>query len=680
MHFMLIVLALIVLVASGRGQELNGFGVLRSLTPTQVTYVDQSSSGDPGRIVTAFRTPQTTIENCDLDNIRQGASIALTYTADSAGVRTAQRIYFYSCREQAMVVGPVVGRTADGIVVRSTVFDAPFPVGTEVTLTATEQASITTCERQPIALSDLENGRMISSYGEVGEDGVSVIISYLETTDNCPQNNYFSGIIEGVTDSSLVVSTVAFGVIEPLAPYAADGSGRRDPELIGAVDCLGAFVKWSDLKQGDSVLVLMTVYADGRADLGGVQLTEGCPTDPILGKLETVQGTVVAISEDSVVLRSIVGRDVVGSMTEETIIGNCTGRPLDVTEVTLGREAYVSGHRNNGVFEVKYVYEIGECASQTLLAVVERCEGDQATIRTESGRSIRMTVAEDVSVTDCSGRERPLTDSRLWERLARITINTASDPAVIEAASIDVDCPGIVNASGVVAEINDERMVIDTGGFSVELERPNTFAADINGEIVEWDDIEVGQTVCMQYSYLLGVQLPIYAIVQVDVNCFGEPSAKPIIATGTVTRNENDWITVQTRSTETAFAITDATGYTGAPTILAIEEGTRVRVSSLERLKSLQPVATMIEVQNVTSVDDVEVAKADLLSSPNPATTQIEIRVPFVEASLYTLAGDRMMSTFHSTMAVGMLTSGTYVLRLSTPSGEIRTQLMQIVR
>lgn len=680
MRILLIALALALLVLSSRGQELNGFGILRSLTPTQVTYVDQSSSGDPGRLVTALRTQETTVENCDPDKIRQGASIALTYTEDSAGVRTAQRIYFYTCREQAMVVGPVVGRTADGIIVRSTYFDAPFPIGTEVTLTSAERVSITTCERQPIVLTEIDNGRMVSSYGEVGDDGTSVVISYLETTDDCPQTSYFAGIIETVTDSSLIVSTESFGVIEPVAPYAADGSGRRDPELIGAVDCAGGYVKWSDLASGDSVQVLMTVYADGRADLGGLQLNKNCPPVPDLGFLELAQGVIVSINDDSVVVRSITGRNVAARLTDETFIGDCTGRPMDVSEVTLGNEAYVSGYRNNGVFVAKYVYEIGDCNSQTIAAVIESAQGDQAVIRTESGRSIVMTIADDVFVTDCSGRERVLTDNRLWERIARITINTSSDPAVIEAASIDVDCPGIVVASGIITRIDDERMVVDTGGFEVEIERPNTYATDINGEIVEWTEIEVDQTVCLQYTYLPNLQLPIYAIVYVGVNCFGEPSTKPIIATGTVTKNENDWITVQTKSSEATFAITDATGLTGAPTIPAVEPGTKVRVSSRERLKSLQPVATMIEVQSTTSVEEETEVEAERLASPNPASAQLEIIVPFTEAVLYSLEGNRMASTVVSTLDVGTLTTGTYVLRLTTPSGQIRSQLVQIVR
>lgn len=680
MHFMLIVLALIVLVASGRGQELNGFGVLRSLTPTQVTYVDQSASGDPGRIVTAFRTPQTTIENCALENIRQGASIALTYTADSAGVRTAQRIYFYSCREQAMVVGPVVGRTDDGIVVRSTLFDAPFPIGTEVSLTAAAQASITTCERQVLSLDEIEIGRQVSSYGEVGEDGNSVVIGYLETTDDCPQTNYFLGVIEEVTDSSVVLNTDAFGVIEPLAPYAADGSGRRDPELIGATDCIGGYLKWSELSAGDSVLALMTVYADGRADLGGLQLTEGCPNDPILGSLEIANGTLVSINDDSLVVRSVNGRDVTARITDETFIGDCTGRPLDVSEITIGNIVLVSGSRNNGVFIAKYVYEIGDCNAQTIAAVVEGAQDGTATVRTETGRSIRMSIATDAMITDCSGRERVLTDSRLWERLARITINTASDPAEIVAAYVDVDCPGIVVASGTIERIDDERMVVDTGGFSVELERQYTYATDPGGEILEWGDIEIGQTVCLQYTFLPGVQLPIYAIVQVGVNCFGELSSKPIVATGKVTKNENDWITVQTGSTEATFAITDATGLTGAPTIPSVEPGTTVRISSLERLKSLQPVATMIEVQQVTSVDEDVAVEMDNIASPNPATTMLEINVPFVEAALYTLEGNAIVSTTASTLDLGSCFSGTYVLRLITPSGQSRSQLVQIVR
>lgn len=680
MRILLLALALALLVLSSQGQELNGFGILRSLTPDQITYVDQASSGDPGKLVVALRTPETSVENCDPDKVRQGASIALTYTEDSAGVRTAQRLYFYTCREQAMVVGPVVGRTADGIIVRSTYFDAPFPIGSEVTLTSAERVSITTCERQPIVLTEIENGRMVSSYGEVGDDGTSVVISYLETTDDCPQTGYFAGIIETVTDSSVIVSTESFGVIEPVAPYAADGSGRRDPELIGAVDCTGGYVKWSDLKAGDSVQVLMTVYADGRADLGGLQLNKNCPPVPDLGLLELAQGVIVSINDDSVVVRSVTGRNVAARLTDDTFIGDCAGRPLDASEVTLGKEAYVSGYRNNGVFIATYVYEIGDCNYQTIAAVVESAQGDQAVIRTESGRSVVMTIAEDAMVTDCSGRERVLTDALLWEKLARLTINTASDPAVIEAASIDVACPGIVVASGIIARIDDERMVVDTGGFEVEIERPNTYATDVTGEIVEWSDIEVGQTVCLQYTFLPGLDLPIYAIVYVGVNCFGEPSTKPIIATGTVIKNENDWITVQTKSSEATFAITDATGLIGAPTIPAVDPGTKVRVSSIARLKSLQPIATMIEVQDVTSVEEEEVPVEERLASPNPATTQLEILVPFTEAVVYSLEGNVMLSTTLPVVDLSNQSTGIYVLRLTTPSGQIRSQLVQIVR
>jgi hypothetical protein len=251
---------------------------------------------------------------------------------------------------------------------------------------------------------------------------------------------------------------------------------------------------------------------------------------------------------------------------------------------------------------------------------------------------------------------------------------------VIEAASIDVACPGIVVASGIITQIDDERMVVDTGGFEVEIERPNTYATDLTGEIVEWDDIELGQTVCLQYTYLPGVQLPIYAIVYIGVNCFGEPSTKPIIATGTVTTNENGWLTVQTRTTEATFAITDATGLTGAPTIPAVEPGTKVRVSSRERLKSLQPIASLIEVQNTTSVDEEDVVEAERLASPNPATTQLEISVPFTEAVLYSLEGNKMASTTLPVLDLSNQTTGTYVLRLTTPSGQIRSQLVQIVR
>lgn len=681
---MRIIIAILMLasVLAVRAQEFSTTGLLRSITPTRIEFLEQQASGDPGRVSTAIVTPQTSIENCTLDAVRKGAVVALTLETDSAGTSTATRIYFFTCRESAAFGGTVVGRNGDAVIVRNATWDAPFRRNTDVAVTFMPTAQIVACTNMPLDPATLEVGRTVVVNGEVGEDGASVVAAYLSTTDDCPITTYTNGVVEARTDTSLILDTDLAGRIEALAPLSGDGSGRRDPDILGVTSCTGEPLYWRDIVAGDTVQVLVTLYADGRADLGGVTVLSGCVTDPVLGRLEGVNGTLLVASDDSVVVRTDRGRDVTVFLGDATFVGDCSGRPIVLSDIDLGATVAVSGRRLGGVLTATYVFDLTTCTAVSIYAVIEGADATAMTIRTETGRTTTVVIDENTRIADCSGRDRNPLDERLREKTARIVLDVASDPPLVRTIDVDVDCPAIVYTSGTIAEVNDSIVRIDTMGLEVNLERATTYLTDGEGVNVAWDDLRTGQSVCMQYGYLPTLpNAPIRAVVIVGQDCLGEPGSVPLVAAGVVVSNNGDRMTVRSKGEDLDFALNENSNVTGAPTIAAIAEGASVRITSYERLRSLQPVASMIEVRTTTSVDEDEQRDAASHVHPNPATDIITVLGDnVVETALLDLDGRLLVTGTTGTIDVTRIPTGVYVVRSRTAAGDTRTSMVVVSR
>jgi RNase P/RNase MRP subunit p29 len=678
---MLIVITLLMLAHRAGAQEFSTTGLLRSIDPSRVEFIEQTSAGDPGRVSSAVVTPQTSIEGCTLDAVRKGASVALALTTDSAGTRTATRIVFYTCRENTAFSGTVVGREGTTVTVRNASWDTPFALGGDVAVTFLPTSQVVACSNLPLDVATLSVGRTVSVNGQVGEDGTSVVASYFVTTDDCVVNGYTNGVVQARTDSSLIMDTDLAGVIEALAPLANDGTTRRDPDMLGVTTCVGEPRKWTDIRSGDTVQVLVTLYPDGRADLGGVTILSDCPTDPTFGRLEGIGGLLVAATSDSIVVRTERGRDVTVALRPTTFIGDCSGRPQELSAIAIGSNILVSGRRINGTLTATYIIDLTSCTVITTSAVIEAGEAQSLTIRTESGRSTTVAVNDESRITDCSGRQRSPLDPRLRERLARVVLDVSTTPATVRTIDVEIDCPAIVYASGTIAAITPESVRIDTMGLDVVLERSSVFFTDLDGNVVAWDDLAVGQAVCVQYTFIPGVGSPLRAIVLVGVSCNGEPGAVPLVASGIVIANDGDRMMVRSNGSDLEFALTGSTNVDGAATIGAVIEGSSVRVTSNERLRSLQPVASLIEVRGTTSVVDDVISEGDPHVWPNPASERITIAASdVITTTLLDVNGRALLTSNMSTMDVSTIPAGLYIVRSLRSSGDQITSMVVVTR
>ncbi len=665
-----------------QAQEFNATGMLRSLSANRLVWVEQLSAGDPGNLVSAQITPQTLFEGCTPETVVRGAAVAVAFTSDSAGERTAQRVLFRTCREVVSMSGVVLRVDGETLVARNQTWDAPFQIGSEVRITIDPEGQAVRCSNEPMMLADLIPGAMFVASGEVGADDASVRAVYFATTDDCPLTTYVEGVVDGRSDTSLMVSSAVAGSFEAVVPISDNGTGERNPELLGLTTCIGEPVAWTQIAAGDTVQVLVTLYNDGRADLGGLTLLSRCPIDePPFGRVTGVEGVLEISTPDSLVVRTKRGISVTVLIDATAFFGDCAGRAVERSSIPLGADVRITASRSGGALTLLYGFDVSSCSTTVVYAIVESNTDSQWTIRTESGRSAEILIDGKTKITDCAGRERQAGDTRFPEKRVRVALDVSQQPAVAQVLEVEADCPWLVNSSGVIKSITDTTVEIDTMGFEVILDRASTFFVDADGISVSWDQLQVGQNVCMQYTVLPGLPDPIRAIVLVGTSCTGEVGAVPLIASGIVLENDGTEMVVRTKGEDVAFAVTDNTSVMGAPTTASVAVGSAVKVTSTERLRSLEPVASMIEVLTATSVQENISAEQPVLLWPNPASTYLQVgRDDVAEVALVDVTGRRVLSTTQTTFDVSTVAAGMYLAQCRLLNGSVVMQMVGIAR
>lgn len=665
-----------------KAQEATRNGILRVMTSGEITILERTSSGDPGRIVTFLRTQQTVLENCDTTAVQPGAECAVTYLGSGTGNDVATRVYFYSCRERGYVLGTITSLGAATFTMRTVGLDSPFPSNAEVTVVPFPEFQAATCTNRSLAYKDLEIGRMISVYGDVDRNGRSIDAQVGTYADDCPITTSTVGPVIEKTDTSLLLRTEEYGDLRCLVPFGYDGSGLRRNDVVQVFDCKFQQLAWDDIRIGDTIRATVTVFRNEPGEVGEVVVYGGCEVDSVYipGSLRTVVGTFEEQTDTTVSVSTSSGQFVTFAVNAKSAFVDCVGRPINASEFQKGDIVYAYGPRENGVMVARAVINASNCSSQIVDCIVESADLQTMTLRLGSGRSISVALAADADIVDCSGVSRQATDIALIEQTGRATLDLAFDPPKLRALSVNIDCPAVYYRSGVIARIEGSFLVIQTANDSIFVERARSYFMDEEGALLSWDELVVGEVVCAQVADLGGV--PTYSAVTVGVSCDGE--TRSLVARGTVLESAPDHMSVKTASGEMSFAITNKTAVTGAATLLSIEPGTRVTVRSGEKLKSLQPIASSVAVDgSTTSVEEDDRVALDGLIAPNPAQDQITVNASSVPQQIQICAMDGsvlLVGTVTDRMDIKDLPNGAYLVVLTFSDSTRNTSLLRVLR
>lgn len=679
------VLALGVMVLAslaGQAQESTRNGILRTLTDGQISVLDRTSEGDPGRIITFTRTPQTALENCDTTAVLPGAQCAVTYVINENETYTATQVYFFSCSEQGYVYGTITATGPTWFRMQTAGIDSPFPRAAEITVFATPDIQLTTCTNRPLPLADLEVGRSIGVYGTSDRDARSMVVSSGGYTDDCPITTYVVGPITEKTDTSIVVQAEGYGELLCLVPIGSDGSGTRNNSLVQVDDCRFKMLTWDDFTIGDTLGVTATIFREEPSEIGSIVVYSDCGVDSVYipGSLATVVGSFEELTDSTVTVTATGGNQVTFGTNAETMFVDCVGRRIKTTQFRQGDVVYAYGPRDGGVMIARAVINASNCTSEIVDCVVESATPTTMVVRIGSGRSILVQLAEDAEIIDCSGTLRESTDPAFIEKYARATLDVALDPPVLRAITVDIDCPTVDYVDGTIVLIEERALMVQTARDSFGLERGKAYFSDANGEMIAWEDLAVGDAVCAQVADVRGV--PTFAIVTVGISCDGE--SRPLIAKGSVVESSPDHLTIRTTSGDVEFAVNDKTSVDGAVTLLSIESGSRVTVRSREKLRSHQPIASSVAVEeSTTSVDDRETGFGSLLVAPNPAQDLITIAAPTLPTQIQICAMDgrvQLVGTATDRMDIKDLPNGAYLVVLTFGDATRHTSLLRVLR
>jgi hypothetical protein len=678
---MILFLALCLVTRPLVGQELSFTGKLRELTATSITFIDRSNVMDAGSLRTYTRTPNTILENCTEADIRPGAEIAVTVMPESLGDTVATRVYLYSCREQIGMVATVIAVTPPTLTILSDRFDSPFGRGAEVVVTTTSSTQLSTCRNEALDLTTLEVGRSVNIYGQVSVNGDGIDATWVGTADDCPQTTIFNCVIRGLSDTSVTVEVDGYGEFEALFP---GGYGSRDTAMVYLDQCDFTEIWWSDVAVGDSAQGTFQIAPRGPTEVFQLTILRNClpgldfgfSRNAVIGRITSIDGDVYSILTPLNVTALV-------NVGDTTTYADCTGRPFERTSITIGDDVYVVAARALDTLRASLMIRSSNCTVEHVSAVIEREGVDEMTIRLENGRTLAVLLDANVSVSDCAGRQRSPNDPALRERRATFLVNTASDPIIAQRIDVDIDCPGISLISGTISSINDDVITVATLADSVFLERASTILIDTTGAVLDWSDAQAGDFVCGEIATLGPMISAAYLIVGID--CDGQTKPRAVIARGVVVRNEVDDIQIDGPNGELTFAATEATSVQGAPSRLSIEPGTVVEIRASSRKQSLQPIASSVRVESVTSVDDdvIDRTQTTPLAFPQPATDVITLTETVANGprvSLLTLDGRTLSTTTGRTMRVDAVPNGSYVLHCMLPDGSVRVQQLMILR
>ena len=399
-----------------------------------------------------------------------------------------------------------------------------------------------------------------------------------------------------------------------------------------------------------------------------------------------IQGTVTSVTDSSIAVSGF-GRD--GSeqtleltSTAGTLVTNCLNEPQPLSLVQPGNTvgAYYSLREGQTIADLIVVmdpctiaYIGGTIQGVTATSVDLFADGPQAVVT--------LLYNSATAFSNCAGEAITLDSSMIGKTLFGV-YNTASDPALLTSATINVGCPAYGSVEGVVVLATDSSIAVQTTkGLEDYLRSAYVSVYDTLLQPLDWSEVTAGRTVCMTVDEQARIALRVF----VDQTCDGLPNGpRASKAVGKVVDATETTLWIETRNGISTYLLTDDTRMmtSSESSVTFVPQGAMVSIMCMDHTPTGMPIAaTVVVMDGTTSVDEDESSATSLAVSPNPVSSTLTIAADdaFTTATIIDMHGRTVLTSASRTINVASLPVGAYTVVVSTPRG-VRSTMLQVVR
>jgi hypothetical protein len=399
-----------------------------------------------------------------------------------------------------------------------------------------------------------------------------------------------------------------------------------------------------------------------------------------------IQGTVTSVTDSSIAVSGF-GRD--GSeqtleltSTAGTLVTNCLNEPQPLSLVQPGNTvgAYYSLREGQTIADLIVVmdpctiaYIGGTIQAVTASSIALFADGPQAVVTLLYNSATAFSNCADETIT---------LDSSLIGKTLFGVYNTASDPALLTSATINVGCPAYGSVEGVVVLATDSSIAVQTTkGLEDYLRSAYVSVYDTLLQPLDWSEVTAGRTVCMTVDEQARIALRVF----VDQTCDALPNGPRVSkAVGKVVDATETTLWIETRNGISTYLLTDDTRMmtSSESSVTFVPQGAMVSIMCMDHTPTGMPIAASVVVMDgTTSVDEDESSATSLAVSPNPASSTLTIAEDdaFTTATIIDMHGRTVLTSASRTINVASLPVGAYTVVVSTPRG-VRSTMLQVVR
>jgi hypothetical protein len=283
--------------------------------------------------------------------------------------------------------------------------------------------------------------------------------------------------------------------------------------------------------------------------------------------------------------------------------------------------------------------------------------------------------------SNCAGETITLDSSLIGKTLFGV-YNTASDPALLTSATINVGCPAYGSVEGVVVLATDSSVAVQTAkGLEDYFRSAYVSVYDTLLQPLDWSEVTPGRTVCMTVDEQSRIALRVF----VDQTCDALPNGPRVSkAVGKVVDATETTLWIETRNGISTYLLTDDTRMmtSSESSVTFVPQGAMVSIMCMDHTPTGMPIAASVVVMDgTTSVDEDEASATSLAVSPNPASSTLTIGADdaFTSATIIDMHGRTVLTSASRTINVASLPVGAYTVVVSTPRG-VRSTMLQVVR
>lgn len=650
--------------------------VEQSLTSgLRVTTSQESDLGAAGISVDVRVSESTTIVTCDgyplrLDEITPRTEVAInglgTITSFSAtSVQTyndcsqslAAEATFVAYRDSLFIVA--LTGTTDTLALKTSQVFSGVPLDSGLI--------IYSCDGRMVSVDDLVVGDPLTiSYIDNPRRGK--FLQYAQLQKNCPR--HVSGRITVLSGNEMTIVDMSGNVI----------TGTLTAETV-VTSCIKTEATRDDLAVGVTVGASLYGTDDART-YGSISIIDDCPFAFYM------QGTVTSRTDSSLSVKGF-GAD----GTEQTLefvsndarlVTNCLNEPQPSSSVQQGNTVGVYYSLRRGQTTADMIAVLDPCTIAYVGGTIQAVSATTVDVFVDGPQAVvTYTFDAKTAFANCAGETITLDTALVGKTLFGI-YNTASDPAYLMSATINVGCPAYGSVEGAVVFVTDSSVTVQTAkGAEDYLRSAYVSVYDTLMQPLDWTAITVGRTVCMTVDEQARIALRIF----VDQACDALPNGPRVSkAVGKVVGATTSTIDIETRTGVTTYMLTDDTRMmTSSQSTLELSDvtaGVMVSIMCMDHTPTGMPIAASVVVMDgTTSVNDEEASPSAAMVWPNPASSTITLAGDdaFTTATLIDMHGRTVLSTSSRTINIASLPVGAYTVVITSPRG-VRSAMVQVVR